>query len=594
MQNLEVAWAFGEIADLLELQGADVFKVRAYRKAAAAVQTWLEDLSETAQSGRLLQIPGIGKALAEKIQECLNTGRMAYLEELRTAFPPGVRDLMQVPGVGARTAATLHQRLGVSNLADLAVAVADGRLLSLPGLGERKAAAIGTGLESLRRRSGRLPLGQALPLAELVLGHLRQAPGVVAAVAVGSLRRRADQVEGINLLVAAADPAPVLAACAGLPFLQDVRAAGPEDSPARAVAARTATGHPVQVWAVSPATWGGTLIWHTGSHRHLARLQELAAVRGLRLSPAGLSDHDGGLQSAGEEGGPEAGIYQRLGLPWIPPELREDGSEVAAAAAGQLPHLIAAADLRGDLHTHTTWSDGSATLAEMARAAMALGYHYLGICDHSRSLTVARGLDADRVLAQWREIDDLNANFAAAGHSFRLLKGSEVDILRDGSLDLPDAVLVQADVVVASVHSAFQLPAPEMAARLVRAMQNPYVDIIGHATGRLLGRREPYAVDMPALLAAARDTGTVLEINAHPQRLDIDDTWAQRAVAMGIRLSINTDAHAPARLADIDYGIGQARRGWVAAEHVINCRDLPDLQQFLTSHKGSGLPPTRK
>lgn len=575
MDNLTVAEALYEIADLLEFTGEDPFKVRAYRKAAEAVGLLPEQVAGLTRAGRLTRVPGIGKAIAAKIAELVETGRIGYLEELRQAVPPGVLDLTRVPGLGARTAMLLYRRLGVDGLEALELAAREGRLRDLPGMGPRKEAAILEAVARVRRQPDRVSIGVAAPIAEAVVQHLRSHPAVLRAEVAGSVRRLQETVADIDVVIATRDPDAVRAHLDRLPPLP----------------------RPIDPVLVPPEAFALTLFERTGSAAHLAELAgaappaELAgmappaAAEYVRPYAAGAADspHRSAQDSrvTEESEAADAVVYRTLGLPYIPPELREGGGEVAAARAGRLPRLITVADLRGDLHVHTTASDGTATLAEMAEAARALGHRYLAICDHSQSLAIARGLSPERLrqhIAAIRRLDQ--------GEGFRLLAGAEVDILRDGTLDYPDELLAELDVVVASLHSHLQLPEAEQTERLLRAIHNPHVDIIGHPFGRVIGRREPAALDFDRILEACARTGTALEISASPSRLDLPDRHARLAREAGVKLVINTDAHSVRELELLPYGVGQARRGWVEPQDVINAMDLPELLDWLARPKG--------
>jgi len=552
MDNLDVAAALREIADLLEFRGDEPFKVRAYRKAATALEMLPEPVTALAEQGALTRVPGIGKAIAAKITELLTTGQIAYLEELRQAVPPGVRALTEVPGLGARTAYLLYTRLGIDSLDRLELAARRGELRALPGMGPRKEAAILEGLKKLRRMRRAIPLGAALPVAAELLAWLRQQPEVVAAEAAGDVRRRVEVVTELPIVVATTEPASVSAALARLP-LGTVK-----EQETDRVVLTTGLGLTIPVALVPPEHFALALMTLTGSPAHLEALGP--------LPPAPT----------------EEAIYARLGLPFIPPELREGRGEVEAAREGRLPRLLEVADLKGDLHTHTRASDGTATLLEMVEAARQMGHRYLAVCDHSQSLAVARGLTPERLRAQGEEIRRLNRDLG----DFRILHGTEVDICKDGSLDFPDEVLAELDVVVASIHSHMGLDAEAQTERLLKAIYHPHVDIIGHPTGRVLGRRDPYPFDVDRVLAACRETGTALEVSADPSRLDLNDELARRAVEAGVMLVINTDAHSTRGLGLLPYGVAQARRAWVEPRHVVNTMDLPDLLEWLARPKG--------
>lgn len=553
MDNRDVAQALYEIAELLELKGEDAFKVRAYRKAAEGVATLLEDVGALAKKGRLTSVPGIGKAIAAKVQELVATGEIELLEELRRAIPAGVRDLTRVPGLGAKTAELLFTRLGIDSLDRLELAARQGELRDIHGVGPRKEAAILQSLEKLRRQGERAPLGAVQPVAYALAEYLTRHPAVLRAEVAGSIRRRQETVADIDLVVATEDMAAVRAFVKQIPIAGDL-AHEAEDR----ITLTTSLGRRMDVTLATPAGFARTLLITTGSRAHLEALGDLP------------------------DAPTEAEIYARMGLRYIEPELRENLGEVEAARAGRLPRLIALQDLKGDLHTHTRASDGTATLQEMAEAARALGHRYLAICDHSRSLTIAGGLTPERLALQAAEIRRLNQAYS----DFRILRGSEVDILKDGSLDFPDEVLAGLDVVVASIHSHMHLDRETQTERLLRAIRNPHVDIIGHLTGRVLGRREPYPVDYERILAACLETGTALEISASPSRLDVSDLHARLAMQRGVKLVINTDAHSTLELQSLAYGVGQARRAWLEPGHVVNTMELEPLLAWLAKEKG--------
>ncbi len=565
MRNKQVAAVLREIADLTEILGDDPGKAAAYRRAAHALEGLGRDVADLRREGRLREIPGVGPNLARKIEEILDTGTCAHREKLRAALPPGVLELLSVPGVGPRTAGALYRTLGVAGLEDLERAARSGRLETLPGLGTRRAAAILAGLEQVRQRERRFLTALLLPVAEELAALVARLPGVERVAVAGSLRRRRETAGDVNLVAAAEDPGALLAGLRGLPGVLEAAQAGE-----RTLAAALEGGVRAAVLAVPGRSFACALAWFTGSPAHNERLRRRAAERGYRLTETGLYPLAGGDPVFP---GSEEELYERLGLAWIPPELREDAGEIEAAEAGRLPSLVTEADIRGDLHLHTTWSDGIDTLREMALAARARGYEYIAVSDHTRSLAVARGLTPERLRQQGEEIAALNRELAP----FRILRSAEVDILRDGRLDLPDEVLAELDIVTASVHSAFHLGKEEMTARILAAVRNPHVDIIGHLTGRLIGRRPAYEVDLDAILAAARDTGTALELNASPDRLDVCDRHARLARERGVKVAISTDAHAVSSLADMAMGVATARRGWLEPRDVVNTYPLGDL-----------------
>ncbi|MFS8665179.1 MAG: DNA polymerase/3'-5' exonuclease PolX [Limnochordales bacterium] len=569
MKNLELAWILDEIADLLELQGENPFKVRAYRRAARSVELLPEDIETVWQRGELGQVEGVGKAIEAKIAEYLSTGTMAFYEELKQQMPPGLRELTRVPGVGPKLAQTLYRELGVTSLDELEAACRAQRVRHVKGLGPRSELNILRGIERLRRQSARVPLGVALPIAQQLVKALAALPAVQRIAVAGSLRRGRETVGDLDIVASSSDPAAVMDAFVALPGVEQVLARGETK-----VSVVLKLGMQADLRVVADGQFAAALHHFTGSKEHNVALRELAHSQGLKISEYGIVRIIDGQPLAIAT---EADVFAAVGLPYIPPELREDGSEITAAREGRLPALVTLADIKGDLHVHSHWSDGVNSIEEMARAAQARGYQYIAITDHSRSLGVARGLDPERLEAQLAEIEALNRRL----DGFRVLSGCEVDILPDGTLDLPDELLARLDVVVASVHSAMQQDEAEMTERLVAAMRHPHVDIIGHPTGRLLGRREPYAVDMERIIAVAAETGTALEINASPERLDLKDVHARWARERGVMLVVNTDAHSVEGLEQMAYGVTVARRAWLGAGDVLNSLPWPELKAHL-------------
>jgi len=514
-----------------------------------------DEIESLAASGQLLKVPAVGKAIAGKVQQLLTTGQMEFLEELRRAVPPGVRELTQVPGLGAKTAALLFARLGIASLDQLELAARQGQLRDLPGVGVRKEALILESLTKFRDRIRRVPVGAVRPVAEALADFLRRHPAVRQAGVAGSIRRRQETVEDIDLAAASETPEAVIEALLQLSIAGDVTERAPGQ-----VRFTTSLGRTVDVVVVPPAEYALTLMRMTGSSEHLRALGPLPQ------------------QAESEEA-----VYAALGLPYIVPELRENLGEIEAARGGRLPGLITVADLRGDLHVHTRASDGTATLLEMAEGARALGHQYLAICDHSPSLAVAGGLSVERMRTHVAEIKKLNQLLKG----IRLLCGAEVDILKDGSLDYPDAVLAELDVVVASIHSHMNLDATVQTERLLRAIASPHVDIIGHPTGRVLARRDPYPLEFERVVEACAVTGTALEISASPARLDLSDVHARLAIGRGVKLVINTDAHSVPELGLLEHGVGQARRAWVEPGHVVNAMGLDELLAWLSKEKNA-------
>jgi len=562
--NREVAALLRRIADMLEIKGEVVYKALAYRRAADNIEALGRDINEVWRQGKLREIPGVGQALEKKLDELLRTGRLGYYEKLQEEIPVGVVSLLAIPEVGPKTAKLLWEELGALSVADVERAAREGKLRNLPGLGVRSEQRILEGIESLYRRTTRIPLGVAWPVAQELVAELRHELGVDTVEAVGSLRRMKATVGDIDLLVACENPSRATAVFVELPQVEEVVSQGPT----RATVILH-NGLQVDLRALQPERYGSLLQYFTGSKAHNVALRGLALDQGLSLSEYGFKRGEQEILCPSEED-----VYRTLGLPWIPPELREDRGELQAAQEGKLPTLVQLSDLRGDLHAHTDWSDGAATLAEMAQAAQKLGYEYLVISDHTQGLGIANGLDVTKLRQQRAEIEELNRQFSG----FRLLQGAEVEIRSDGTLDYPDEVLQELDVVIASVHSGLRQDREVITARMIRAMRNPHVDILGHPSGRILGHREATNVDLDRILQVAAETGTILEVNAVPNRLDLDDVHVRQAIRLGVMLSIDSDAHSTAGLEAIKYGVATARRGWAEARHVVNT--LP-LKQFL-------------
>jgi DNA polymerase (family 10) len=571
MSNQELADTFEDIAALLTIKGESMYRVAAYRRAAESLRSWGEPAEALAREGRLREIPGVGEAIAEKIQEMITTGRLSFYEHLTDEVPASLLEVLQVSDVGPKKAALFWKELGITTVEELEAAAREGRLRELPGMGRRSEEKVIQGIEALRRRqTDRMPIGQARPLADSLLARIRGMPGVVAAEAAGSLRRWRETVGDIDLVVGCDDRQGVVRAFVGLEDVERVKGEG--DTKASVV---LKGGIDVQLWVHPVDRYGSALQYATGSQAHNVRLRELAQNQGLSLSEHGFKRADGTMIRCAQE----EQVYQQLGLPWIPPELREDMGEIQAAIQGTLPKLVILGDLRGELHAHTNWSDGHATIMEMALAAIELGMEYLVISDHSGSLGVAGGLSIQRLREQKEALDEVQEQL---GDRIRLLQGAEVEILADGSLDYPDETLEDLHVVLASLHSSLRQSRERITARLIAAIKHPHVDIIGHPSGRLIGRREAADLDVEAILHAAADKGVALEINAHPDRLDLNDAHARRAAELGCLLAINTDAHQPEHLMLRQFGIGVARRAWISKESVINAWPWPKLETWLS------------
>jgi DNA polymerase (family 10) len=571
--NQQLAEIFTRIADLLEIKGEVIYKILAYRRAAESLENLGRDASAVWREGRLTEIPGVGKAIAEKLDELFSTGRLEFLEKLEAEVPPTLVDVLQVPDLGPKKAALFWKQFGVTNLTELEAAARAGRLRDLPGMGEKSEARIIAGIEALARRTDRIPLGKAWPFAQQLLAFLRSLPGVQQAQVGGSLRRMRSTVGDLDLLVAAANSAPVMQAFTSHPEI--VRVSGQGETKASVEFSHNLRA---QLWVHPLERFGTALQYATGSKDHNVRLRELALKKGLSLSDQAFMRPDGTeMLCAIEEQ-----VYAALGLPWIPPELREDRGEVQAALTGELPDLIQIGDVQAELHSHSTWSDGRLSIKQMAEAARGRGLKILAITDHSASLGVAGGLSIDEIKSQRAEIEAVQAEL---GDSIRLLQGCEVEIRADGALDFPDEILSELDFVIASLHSSLRQPRQQVTERLLKAIRNPQVDLIAHPTGRMIPNREGADLDMDAVLSEAAKNQVALEINAHPSRLDLDDVYARRAVQSGVLLGINTDAHSESDLEMLQFGVATARRGWVQPEAVINTWPPERLLSWLQARR---------
>lgn len=571
MTNQQLAKTFTMIADLLEIRGENIYKILAYRKAADSLSNLSQDINDVWKQGKLTEVDGVGKAIAEKIDELLSTGHLQFLDKLEAEVPPSLAELLQVPDLGPKKVALFWKELGLTSLSELQEAAQTGKLRNLPGMGAKSEAKIIAGIEALGRRSTRIPLGRAWPFAQELLEYIRKAPGVKTAEVGGSLRRMRSTVGDIDILAAAKDSSAVMDAFVKRKDVARVLGKGETKA-----SVEFTHGLQAQLWVHPPEHWGTALVYATGSKDHNVRLREYALKKGFSLSEHSLKRMDGSEVICARE----EDVYETLGLPWIPPELREDRGEVQAAIKDQLPDLIELKDIKSDLQAHSTWSDGKLSVHEMAEAAQARGLKMLALTDHSSSLGVVQGMDAEAVKEQGKEIDGVMKKI---GNGFHLLKGAEVEIKADGSLDYTDDVLDSLDIVVASIHTGLRQPREKITERLIKAMHNPHVDVIGHPTGRLFPDREPSDLDMEAVLKAAAETGVALEINAHPMRLDLDDVHAKRAIEMGIKLSINTDAHIDTDMDYMHFGVSTARRAWVEAKDVINTWSAQKLLKWLKS-----------
>jgi DNA polymerase (family X) len=564
VQNAEVAGMFDQAAELLEIAGENQFRVRAYRRAARTIEGLPQSIKSMVTAGRdLAELPGIGKDLAGKIAEIVATGHFALLDSLKKKLPGELGEMAALPGLGPKRLKLLHDRLKVNTFDDLRRVIRTGRLHNVKGFGASIEQKLAEALEKPVTEK-RFKLSVAEAEADALVSFLCDSGRVTVA---GSYRRRRDTVGDLDLVVTADDAAVVGDKLVGYENVAEVLAHGKTRT---TVVLRS--GIQVDVRAVPEQSYGAALLYFTGSKAHNIALRAIAVRRGWKLNEYGLFSGTRRIAGLTEEE-----IYRKLGLSYIPPEMREDRGEVALAQAGGLPVLVTQADIRGDLHVHSDWTDGTASIEAMAKAALAKGYRYIALTDHSRRVAMAHGLDPARVSKQAREIDRINGQL----RSLTIFKGIEVDILKDGSLDLPDPCLAKLDIVLAAVHSYFDLPRDAQTDRVIKAMSNPHVSIIAHPTGRLIGQREPYDIDVERVIAAARATGCHLEINSQPDRLDLNDLHIQAAKQSGVKLAVSTDAHSTGSFDYIRFGIDQARRGWLTAEDVINTRPLADLRKML-------------
>ena len=560
MKNKEIAEIFSKIADILEFKGENVFKINAYRKASRVIKDLQHDIELLYQEKKLANLPGIGSALVKKIEEYLTEGKIHKYEELKNDVPVDLLKLLDIQYLGPKTLALAHDKLSVNNLKDLKRVIEDGSLARLPNMGEKKVANIQKGLNYFLSSKGRILLGEAVPIVEEIIDYLADDTNIIKISPAGSVRRMKETVRDIDILVASNAPDKVIEKFVTMPDVENIIAKGETKA-----AIRYLNGIQVDLRVILPEEFGAALQYFTGSQAHNIKLRGLAKKKSLKINEYGI--FKGEIKVGGET---EEEIYLVLGLDWIPPEMREDRGEVELAAQHQLPKLINLNEIKGDLHIHTNYSDGSHTIEDMVQRSLTLGYQYVAICDHSRSANYADGLSIERLLKQIEEIDTLNKKIK----NFKILKGTEADILADGSLDFPDEILQQLDIVVVSIHSGFKQNPTE---RILKAMDNPLVDIIAHPTGRLINRREGYQVDLNVIFKKAREKGIALEINSHPWRIDLSDIHARLAAEMGVLIAINTDAHSLNDLTFMKYGIGTAKRAWLQKENILNCLTYKEI-----------------
>jgi DNA polymerase (family 10) len=568
VRNADIAAIFEEIADLLEIDGANVFRIRAYRNAARILQELGKDVRQMVQKGEdLTELPGIGTDLAAKVKEIVDTGHCKALDELQRRLPPAIAELLKIQGLGPKRVRSLYRELGIQTLDQLRRALREHRIQALPGFGEKTEMHISDALEAHGGETGRYTRVVADQFATHLLDYLKRVPGVSRVVIAGSYRRAKETVGDLDILATAEVESPVMQRFVDYEDVAEVLSHGPTRA---SVLLRG--GLQVDFRVISAESYGAALHYFTGGKAHNIAIRRLGQERGLKINEYGVFRGDDRVAGDTEES-----VFAAVGLPYIPPELREDQGEIEAARAGRLPKLVELSDLRGDLHSHTKASDGHNTILEMADAAKSHGLEYLAITEHSRRLTVAHGLDPVRLLKQMDEIDRLNETL----DGIVLLKGIEVDILEDGSLDLPDDLLGRLDIVVGAVHSRFDLSRNKQTERILRAMDRPHFNILAHPSGRLIGRREPYDVDILRVIRKARDRGCFLELNANPERLDLVDVHCKMAKDEGVLVSLNSDGHSTLDFGNLRYAVGQARRGWLESRDVLNSRSLEELRRLL-------------
>ena len=568
MKNIEVAELLNEIADYLEFAN-EPFKIRAYRKAALVVESLSEDVEQVWKENRLMDLPSIGEGIAKKIDEFLKTGKSKYLDDLKKKTPVDMEGLGKIEGIGPKTIMKLYRHLKVKTVADLEETAKQGKIQKIEGLGPTVEKNILKSIEFARKSSQRVPLGFALSSAEEIVMILKTLKEVQRVGIAGSTRRMKETIGDIDILATSANPEKVADFFTKMPNVADVLAKGPTKS-----SVRLKEGIQVDLRVLDDKIFGAALLYFTGNKEHNIILRKIAIEKGLKLSEYGLFDKKTGRLVAGKA---EEDVYKKLGMCYIEPEIREDDGEIEAAKQNKLPKLIGYNDIKGDLQMHTKWSDGSNTIEEMALAAKKLGHEYICITDHTGKLAIANALDEKRLIQQKKEIDKINKKLSG----ITILQGVEVNITDNGTLDMPDKILKNLDIVVASIHSGFKNPKEKITRRMLKAMQNENVGIIAHPTGRLITKRQSYEIDLHAVFDAAKKTNTVMEINSYPERMDLKDAHVRAAVKAGVKLVISTDAHNSDQLHFIKLGIGTARRGWATKKDIINTRSLKDMMRML-------------
>ena len=572
MKNQEIAKIFYEIANYLEMEGV-AFKPYAYQKAAITLETLEEDVEEIYKRGglkALMEIPGVGESIALKIEEYLKTGKIKYYEEFKKKTPIKMEEIIAVEGMGPKRAKILYERLGIRNLKELEKAAKAHKIAPLFGFGEKTEKNILEGIEFVKRSKGRFLLGDILPRVKEVEQKLKNLKEVERVDVVGSIRRMKETIGDADFLVISNKPEIVMDFFVSLPGIIKIWGKGMTKA-----SVRMREGFDMDIRVLPKRSYGSALQYFTGSKEHNILLRKIAIDKGLKLSEYGL--FRGPKMIAGET---EEGTYKALGMDWIPPELRENQGEIEASIKRKLPKLINYKDIKGDLHCHSKWDGGKNTILEIAEKAMEMGYAYLGISDHTKFLRIEHGLNEKQLAQQKKEIDKVNLKFKIANLKFRILQGCEANILNDGSIDIRDEALKKLDYVIAGVHSSFKMEKSKMTERIIRAMENSNVDIISHPTGRILKRRDEYQIDFDKILKVAKETGTILEINSYPERLDLNDVNIRRAKEIGVKMAINTDSHHRDQMRFIEFGIAQSRRGWAEKEDIINCWPIEKLLKF--------------
>jgi DNA polymerase (family 10) len=571
MKNKELANLFERMADILEFKGENPFKISAYRKASRIIGDLTQDIEEITEQGELKNIPGIGEGMAQKIEEYLKTGKISKFEEVKKGVSDELIAIMDIPGMGPKTLSMFHKEKGINNFSQLEKALNDGSILGLFGMGEKKIENIKRGIQLLKQSKGRMNLGVAFPVARRIVETLRQKTGSKKIEWAGSLRRMKENIGDIDILATGPDREKILQAFTHLPDVKEVLASG--ETKASVI---VEGGTQIDIRVVEQDSYGAALQYFTGSKGHNIHLRGIAKAEGIKINEYGV--FKGNKKIAGKE---EKDVYGALGMVWIEPELREDRGEIEAAQKGRLPKLVQESEIKGDLHVHSKWSDGTSSIEEIAQAAQKRGYQYVAICDHSKSLRIAHGLDESRLMKQMEEIDRINEKT----RNFQILKGTEVDILTDGKLDLPEKILKKLDFVVAAIHSGFKQDKGKMTKRIVRALESPYIHILAHPSGRLLGARDPYEVEIDELMEAAQKYGKALEINAYFERLDLDDIHCRKAKEMGVRVGIGTDSHRLDQMWMMSLGVAVARRGWLETKDVLNILSLKEILQWCHQSK---------